>query len=73
MAIVSKSFNSLLEMWFSKRKGLELVQYRMFALEDNSSGKDIDRNLPMSTCLRRGMKINMSFIFTEDWSKGCCP
>ncbi|KAK8063395.1 hypothetical protein PG996_008047 [Apiospora saccharicola] len=67
------SFNSLLEMWFSKRKGLELVQSRLFALEDDCSGQDIDRNLPMSTCLRRGMKINMSFIFTEDGLRGCCP
>ena len=55
-------------------KGQALVQRRQFALEDHLSGLDVDRSLPISVSFRRGMKVDMSMMFSnaED-IEGACP
>ncbi len=64
----------LLERRFKKRKGYQKVLRREFALEENCTGKDLDRNMPLTVCLRRGMKINMSMVFTTpNLMQGSCP
>ncbi|KAK8030024.1 hypothetical protein PG993_011315 [Apiospora rasikravindrae] len=68
-----KDFDTLLEMRFKNRKGHELVRLQLFALEDDCSGKDIDRAIPLNACLRRGMKLNMDFQFEFNGPGGCCP
>jgi len=42
-----------------------MVLRREFALEEHISGKDLDQDLPLTACLRRGMKINMSMVFSD--------
>lgn len=42
-----------------------MVQRRQYALEDGSSGKDINTEAPLCHFLRRGMKIHMSMVFLE--------
>lgn len=51
-----------------------MVQRQQYALEESVSGRDISSAVPLSQCLRRGMKINMSMIFHEDkLVAGGCP
>ncbi len=52
-------------MKFKKSKGHDMVLKRHFALEESCSGNDLDKSFPLKSCLRRGMKINMSMIFVE--------
>lgn len=67
-------FYKLVEHRFENLKGHEMVLRRQFALEENCTGRDIDANLPWSASFRRGMKINMSMVFTNvEIASGCCP
>ncbi|KAK1829516.1 hypothetical protein QBC39DRAFT_356297 [Podospora conica] len=65
----------LLQLRFEKLgKGQSLVKSRQFALEDHSSGLDVDQSVPISVSFRRGMKIDMSMLFpSEDSIAGACP
>ncbi|KAK3941234.1 hypothetical protein QBC46DRAFT_353431 [Diplogelasinospora grovesii] len=58
-------FHSLLEHRFQNLKGHQLVQQQAYALEENCTGKNIDRRRPWSASVRRGMKVNMSMVFTD--------
>ncbi|RYO92152.1 hypothetical protein DL762_001810 [Monosporascus cannonballus] len=58
-------FYGLLEHYFEDKKGHPMVLRREYALEENCSGKDIDHSLPWSASFRRGMKVNMSMVFTN--------
>ncbi|KAH7146239.1 hypothetical protein EDB81DRAFT_486124 [Dactylonectria macrodidyma] len=64
----------LLRDHFKGRKGYDMVLTREYALEDSSSGRDLDTNRPLHFCLRRGMKINMSMVFdAATLVAGACP
>ncbi|KAH6971410.1 hypothetical protein BKA56DRAFT_635546 [Ilyonectria sp. MPI-CAGE-AT-0026] len=67
-------FNGLLEHRFEKLKGHDMVARGEYALEESCTGKDIDRTHPWSASFRRGMKVNMSMVFTNiAMVRGCCP
>jgi hypothetical protein len=70
-----QGFYKLLQLRFETiGKGQELIQRRQFALEDSSSGLDVNRSLPISVSFRRGMKIDMSMMFSNDDAiEGVCP
>ncbi|KAK0743119.1 hypothetical protein B0T18DRAFT_175737 [Schizothecium vesticola] len=68
-----KTLNSLLEDQFIGQNGYEMVCRRQYTLEENCTGKDIERQVPISQVLRRGMKINMSMVFQMDILSGACP
>ncbi|VUC29308.1 unnamed protein product [Clonostachys rosea] len=59
-------FQMLLQHHFEELKGYRMVVRRQYALEENITGKDLDESLPPKASFRRGMKINMSMIFTGD-------
>ncbi|KAH7254936.1 hypothetical protein MRS44_016409 [Fusarium solani] len=64
----------LLKGHFKGRNGYDMVLNRQYALEESSSGRDLDTNRPLHFCLRRGMKINMSMIFNASTVvTGTCP
>ncbi|KAL6364619.1 hypothetical protein LRP88_02022 [Fusarium phalaenopsidis] len=64
----------LLKGHFKGRNGYDMVLKREYALEESSSGRDLDTNRPLHFCLRRGMKINMSMIFNASTVvTGACP
>jgi len=51
-----------------------MVLRQEYALEESASGRDLNTELPLHRCLRRGMKINMSMIFqTTEIIVGACP
>ncbi|RSL41160.1 hypothetical protein CEP53_012924 [Fusarium sp. AF-6] len=67
-------FYGLLTGHFKGRNGYAMVLKREYALEESSSGRDLDRNRPLHFCLRKGMKINMSMIFDAGAVvSGACP
>ncbi|RSL94418.1 hypothetical protein CDV31_014332 [Fusarium ambrosium] len=67
-------FYGLLTGHFKGRNGYDMVLKREYALEESSSGRDLDRNRPLHFCLRKGMKINMSMIFDAGAVvSGACP
>lgn len=67
-------FHSLLEHHFENQKGHYMVLRQEYALEENCTGEDIDRSRPWSASFRRGMKVNMSMVFTDiSIVNGCCP
>ncbi|KAK0631300.1 hypothetical protein B0T14DRAFT_1158 [Immersiella caudata] len=70
-----EGFYQLLRLRFQKiGKGQDLVKRGQFALEEASSGRDIDRRVPISISFRRGMKIDMSIMFSNEESiEGACP
>ena len=41
-----------------------MVRQRLYALEEASSGVDIDQTRPWEASVRRGMKIDMSMVFS---------
>ena len=51
-----------------------MIRRRQFALENNISGRDIDRRAAICFSFRPGMKIDMSMMFpnTEEVT-GACP
>ncbi|UPK95737.1 hypothetical protein LCI18_006672 [Fusarium solani-melongenae] len=64
----------LLNGHFKGRNGYDMVLKREYALEESSSGRDLDMDRPLHFCLRRGMKINMSMIFNASTVvTGACP
>ncbi|KAH6685669.1 hypothetical protein F5X68DRAFT_209105 [Plectosphaerella plurivora] len=64
----------LVEHRFENLKGHDMVLRREYALEESCTGKDFDVRIPWSASLRRGMKINMSMVFTNvNMSSGRCP
>lgn len=49
-----------------------MVCRRQYALEEVITGKDLDWGRPLTLCLRRGMRVNMSMKFTVPlWSRAC--
>ncbi|RTE71534.1 hypothetical protein BHE90_014055 [Fusarium euwallaceae] len=64
---------TLLCCHFKGQNGHEMVMKRQYALEESTSGRDLDPNRPLHFCLRRGMKINMAMRFqtTEPLSDAC--
>ena len=51
-----------------------MVTKRLYALEESCSGRDLDQSIPLSACIRRGMKINMSMVFVNaKIIQGICP
>ncbi|KAJ6789712.1 hypothetical protein PWT90_00576 [Aphanocladium album] len=68
------ALNVLLVGYFRGKKGRDMVQRRQYTLEDGSSGKDINFDVPPSQSLRRGMKIYMSMAFIKrNIRVGACP
>lgn len=70
---VCQTLYQLLAGQFKGRRGYDMVRSGQYVLEENSSGKDLDQRLPLSVCLRRGMKINMSMVFAVPLVSGSCP
>ncbi|KAH8202713.1 hypothetical protein TruAng_003089 [Truncatella angustata] len=69
-----QSFNTILGILFQSQKGHDMVLKQQFALEEHFSGKDFARDSPLSECVRRGMRIDMSMIFeTNIVLLGACP
>ncbi|RSL90954.1 hypothetical protein CEP51_000518 [Fusarium floridanum] len=67
-------FYGLLAGHFKGRSGYDMVLKREYALEEGSSGRDLDTNRPLHFCLRKGMKINMSMVFdAATVIAGACP
>ncbi|CAH0058113.1 unnamed protein product [Clonostachys solani] len=67
-------FQQLLQHHFEKLKGHRMVIQGKYALEENITGTDLNQSLPPKASFRRGMKINMSMIFTGDqMMQGVCP
>ncbi|KLU92259.1 hypothetical protein MAPG_11205 [Magnaporthiopsis poae ATCC 64411] len=57
-------------------KGYEKVLRRQYALEDDCSGRDLDRSRPPKAWLRPGMKVNMSMVFAatdQELTRSWCP
>ncbi|KAH8165437.1 hypothetical protein CIB48_g2818 [Xylaria polymorpha] len=59
---------------FRGRVGKEMVLRKLYTLEEDRSGRDLDDSQPLTSSLRRGMKINMAMVFVNaDVLSGCCP
>lgn len=66
--------NGLLAGYFKDHKGHDMVQRQDYALEESTTGRDLNTSLPLRRSLRRGMKINMSMIFYgTEVVVGACP
>ncbi|KID65919.1 hypothetical protein MAN_05578, partial [Metarhizium hybridum] len=66
--------NGLLAGYFKGHKGHDMVQRQDYALEEGTTGRDLNTSLPLRRSLRRGMKINMSMIFYgTEVVVGACP
>ncbi|EJT77274.1 hypothetical protein GGTG_07186 [Gaeumannomyces tritici R3-111a-1] len=67
--IIRRRFEAL------RLKGYEKILRRQYALEDDCSGRDLDRSRPPKAWLRRGMKVNMSMIFAtgQHLTRDQCP
>ncbi|KAK8929294.1 hypothetical protein VCV18_001956 [Metarhizium anisopliae] len=66
--------NGLLAGYFKGHKGHDMVQRQDYALEESTTGRDLNTSLPLRRSLRRGMKINMSMIFYgTEVVVGACP
>ncbi|KAI0005667.1 hypothetical protein F4779DRAFT_597903 [Xylariaceae sp. FL0662B] len=65
--------HKLLEGRFRGGKGHEMVMRGQYVLEDNTTGQDLDKARPLSWCLRRGMKVNMSMVYDLETVPWCCP
>ena len=50
-----------------------MVVRREFALEEHISEQDLDQSLPPRACFRRGMKVNMSMVFSDQKVSASCP
>lgn len=51
-----------------------MVRKKAYTLEEGATGKDLNTQQPLYTCLRRGMKVNMSMIFQMfEAIDGNCP
>ena len=51
-----------------------MVQRKDYTLEEGSTGRDLNKDLPLYCCLRRGMKVYMSMIFqSTEVVVGACP
>lgn len=50
-----------------------MVLLHQYALEENFTGKDLDRSLPWCMSFRRGMKVNMSMVFVKTKITASCP
>ncbi|KAJ3521381.1 hypothetical protein NM208_g13315 [Fusarium decemcellulare] len=69
-----ETFCALISDRFKNHNGYEMVTQRRYVLEDSASGRDLRSDWPLSACLRRGMKVNMSMIFQiEKITIGVCP
>lgn len=40
-----------------------MVLRKLYTLEEDRSGRDLDDSQPLTSSLRRGMKINMAMVF----------
>ncbi|KAK4442462.1 hypothetical protein QBC34DRAFT_313009 [Podospora aff. communis PSN243] len=67
------TFDSMIDDQFVGHRGHEMVCQHQYTLEENCSGKDIERETPISQSLRRGMKVNMSMVFQIGILSGACP
>lgn len=70
-ANLSKTFDGMLKDWFRGRKGYGRVLIREYVLEGDGTGREPDRNEPLASFLRRGMRLNMSMLFHDKVPK--CP
>ncbi|KAK9770307.1 hypothetical protein SCAR479_13048 [Seiridium cardinale] len=69
-----ESLNTVLGVLFKSQKGYLMVLNHQFAIEDHCSGKDIKQDVPLQVGIRRGMRIDMSMVFTESQAiQGSCP
>lgn len=66
--------HGLLTGCFKGQKGHDMVQRQDYALEEGATGRDLNKDLPLYRCLRRGMKVYMSMIFqSTEVVVGACP
>ena len=69
-----KMFHLILAHQFENRKGYQKVVNEQYALEEAQTQIDVDRSLPWTVSIRRGMRIHMSIIFEEKSAfRSSCP
>ncbi|KAK3186295.1 hypothetical protein K4F52_004833 [Lecanicillium sp. MT-2017a] len=59
---------------WTDQKGQDMVRRQEYKLEESATGTDLDTDMPLHRCLRRGMKIHMSMLFYDNKVvAGECP
>jgi hypothetical protein len=67
-------FDMIITKRFEKHPGHRKIQEREYAIEEDSSGHEINRSMDLAMCLRPGQKIDMSVLFSENNATGnICP
>lgn len=72
-----RTMRCIIEDQFQGTKGAEMVQRSAYALEEGSTGQDLDDAIPLSQSLRRGMRLTMTMVFRSFSGdivlSGSCP
>lgn len=50
-----------------------MIVRRQYVLEESCSGKDLDRGIPWTATVRKGMRLSMSMVFTGYGFDSACP
>jgi hypothetical protein len=58
---------------FEKHPSHGKIQRREFAIEEDSTGRELSRMTELTMCLIPGQKIDMSVIFNEMSAGNHCP
>jgi hypothetical protein len=67
-------FDMILAKRFEKHPGHVKIQRREFAIEEGSSGEELNRRVDWSICFRPGQKVDMSVVFQEgSGDQNQCP
>jgi hypothetical protein len=67
-------FDIIIAKRFEKHPGHNMVQMGQFALEEEVTGREVNRETDWTMCLRPGQKINMSMVFPDtEASSNHCP
>ncbi|KAK4111492.1 hypothetical protein N656DRAFT_780793 [Canariomyces notabilis] len=65
-------FHLLLAHQFENRRGHSKVLNHEYALEESCTGRDVEKSLPWTASVRRGMRVNMSIVSRRSrLSRGC--
>lgn len=67
------ALQALFECHFKDKKGYSMIQRRSYALEDAAGRKDLPLTTPLSTSLRRGMRITMIMLYGTLYESRPCP
>ncbi|KAH8820125.1 hypothetical protein F5884DRAFT_744486 [Xylogone sp. PMI_703] len=67
-------FDTIIAKRFEKHPGHRKIQRGEFAIEEDSTGREVSRMLDLTMCLRPGQKIDTSVIFSKgDADSNHCP